>query len=157
MPETVEDLPKHQCINFRLPSGRLFEWEFKVGGHLRKFLPESKLTVNDSDLVLQAVLDGQGLAELPGYLICDSLRTGALVPCLSQHVPDDRGHYICYLSRQHLPSRMRVFIDFMTEKIRASNLQCVTVLSLFGSLIIAVARNRQCFGPRSALFCGRQG
>lgn len=133
LPATVEDLKKHQCINYRLASGRIFEWEFKVGGHLRKFLPEGKLTLNDGDLVLQAALDGQGLAQLPGYMICDSLRSGALVPCMAQHVPDDRGHYICYLSRQHLPSRMRVFIDFMTEKIRASSLQCRTDLELIAA------------------------
>ena len=40
--------------------------------------------------------------------------------CLAQHAPDDGGHYICFQSREHLPSRMRVFIDFMTAKIRAN-------------------------------------
>lgn len=40
----------------------------------------------------------------------------------AQHAPDDRGHYACYLSRQHLPARIRVFIDFMTEQIRALDL-----------------------------------
>ncbi|KAA0996107.1 LysR family transcriptional regulator, partial [Paraburkholderia panacisoli] len=38
----------------------------------------------------------------------------------------DRGHYICYLNRQHLPTRIRVFIDFMTEQIRALELNCLT-------------------------------
>ena len=66
------------------------------------------------------------MAQLAGYLICDSLRSGALVACLEQYAPDDRGHYICYLSRQHLPTRMRVFIDFMTTRIRAFDLQCLT-------------------------------
>jgi len=96
------------------------------GGPLRKFLPQANVTYNDPDLVLQAVLDGHGIAQTAAYLTCASLKTGALVPCLAQHAPDDCGHYICYLSRQHLPSRMRVFIDFMTAKIRASNLQCLT-------------------------------
>lgn len=128
LPATVEDLANHECINFRFSSGRIFEWEFKVGGQARKFVPPAKLTYNDADLVLQAVLDGHGIAQLPGYLACESLRAGALVPCLAQHAPDDSGHYICYLSRQHLPARMRVFIDFMTLKIRASDLDCLTDL-----------------------------
>ncbi|CAA2109457.1 LysR family transcriptional regulator [Variovorax paradoxus] len=128
LPATVDDLLHHQCINFRTASGRVSEWEFKVDGQQRKLLPPSKLTYNDADLVLQAVLDGHGIAQMAGYLICDPLRDGALVPCLAQHVPDDHGHYICYLSRQHLPTRMRVFIDFMTTKIRAADLQCLTDL-----------------------------
>lgn len=125
LPDTVEDLARHECINFRLSSGRIFEWEFKVDGQLRKYLPPARVTYNDADLVLQAVLAGRGIAQMAGYLICDSLRSGALVPCMAGYAPDDRGHYICYLSRQHLPTRMRVFIDFMTAKIRAADLQCL--------------------------------
>ncbi|KWT94139.1 MULTISPECIES: LysR family transcriptional regulator [unclassified Variovorax] len=126
LPDTVEDLALHQCINFRTASGRVVDWEFKVDGQACKIQPQARLTYNDPDLVLQAVLDGQGIAQMSGYLICDALRSGALVPCLVRYAPDDRGHYICYLSRQHLPSRMRVFIDFMTTRIRASDLQCLT-------------------------------
>ena len=126
LPQTVEELLHHQCINYRSSSGRIFEWEFKVDGQLRRFLPQAKVSYNDPDLVLQAVLDGHGVAQVAGYLACDSLRSGAIVSCLAQHAPEDCGHYICYLSRQHLPSRMRVFIDFMTTKIRASDLQCLT-------------------------------
>ena len=126
LPDTVEDLAHHRCINFRCASGRIAEWEFKVGGQPRKFQPQARLTYNDPGPVLQAVLDGQGVAQMSGYLICDSLRAGKLVPCLVRYAPDDSGHYICYLSRQHLPSRMRVFIDFMTTRIRAADLQCLT-------------------------------
>ena len=129
-PATLDELASHPCINYRFASGRMFEWEFKVDGQLRKFLPQGNLTFNDADLVLQAVLDGQGIAQMPGYLVCDALQSGALVQILAQHAPDDRGHFICYLSRQQLPSRMRVFIDFMTTSIRALNLHSLSDLSL---------------------------
>lgn len=125
IPATVEDLAQHQCVNFRFASGRIFEWEFQVGDRTRKFLPQGTLTYNDADLVLQAVLDGEGIAQMPAYLASEGLRSGALVPCLSQYAPEDRGHYICYLSRQHLPTRMRAFIDFATAKIRSANLYAV--------------------------------
>jgi DNA-binding transcriptional LysR family regulator len=130
LPQTMEDLVNHQCINLRFSSGRICEWEFKVDGQARKLLPQAKVTYNDPSLVLQAVLDGQGIAQMSGYLVCDSLRSGELVACLAHQAPDDRGHYICYLSRQHMPSRMRVFIDFMTTRIRASDLQCLTNFSV---------------------------
>jgi DNA-binding transcriptional LysR family regulator len=130
LPGTIDDLVRHECINYRFSSGRVCEWEFKVDGLARKFLPQAKLSYNDPDLVLQAVLDGHGIAQMAGYLICDALRSGALVACLVPHAPEDRGHYICYLSRQHLPSRMRVFIDFMTARIRAADLQCLTDFGL---------------------------
>jgi DNA-binding transcriptional LysR family regulator len=129
LPSTLEDLGQHDCINFRFSSGRVFEWEFKVDGHVRKYLPTARLTFNDADLVLTAVLDGRGIAQMPGYQICDYIARNELVMALRRHVPDDRGHYICYLCRQHLPSRIRVFVDFMTEQIRALDLNYLSAFN----------------------------
>src|SRR5690606_31386693 len=55
LPATLEELTDHPCINFRPASGRVVDWEFKVAGEARKFVPPASLTYNDSDLVLQAV------------------------------------------------------------------------------------------------------
>lgn len=124
LPESVEELALHDCVSFRLPSGRIDEWEFKEQGGVRKFEPPPRLTFNDAELVLQAVLKGKGIAQLPGYQVCGPLRQGLLLSCMPRHAPDDRGHYVCYQSRQHLPSRIRVFVDHMTAAIRALDLQC---------------------------------
>lgn len=129
LPRSVEELADHRCINLRHASGRICEWEFKVGGRPRKFSPQAMTSFNDAELVLQAVLDGQGLAQLPGYQIFEFVQRGALVPCLAQYAPDDRGHYICYPSRRHLPSRVRVFIDYMTAHTRALDVQSLTSFS----------------------------
>jgi len=124
LPSTLEDLAQHDCINLRF-NGRVFEWDFKVDGHMRKYLPTARLTFNDPDLVLQAVVEGRGIAQMPGYQICDYIARNELVMAFRRYVPDDRGHYICYLCRQNLPSRIRVFVDFMTEAIRALNPLCL--------------------------------
>jgi DNA-binding transcriptional LysR family regulator len=126
MPESVAALAQHRCINLLLASGRVCEWEFKVAGIEQKFLPQASSSYNDADLVLQAVLEGEGLAQLAGYQIADHLRAGRLVACLPSCAPNDRGHYVCYLSRHHLPRRIRVFIDYMTQHIRALDLHCIT-------------------------------
>jgi DNA-binding transcriptional LysR family regulator len=130
LPRTVEELDEHRCINFWTVSGRIVEWEFKVSGVSRKVVPKALHTFNDADLVLQAVLDGHGVAQLAAYQVSGLLRGGRLQACLAQHAPDDRGHYACYLSRKHLPARIRVFIDYMTEHIRALDLQCPTQVPL---------------------------
>jgi len=119
LPRGVEDLSHHRCINYRLASGRLSDWEFKVDGKARKLTPKGKSSFNDADLVLRAVLDGQGLAQLAGYQVSDLVRTGQLLTCLERHAPDDRGHFLCYLSRAQLPARVRVYIDYMTIHARA--------------------------------------
>jgi DNA-binding transcriptional LysR family regulator len=125
LPNSLEELGQHECINFRFANGRVCEWEFKVDGHVRKYLPTARRTFNDADLVLNAVLQGRGIAQMAGYLVADLIARNELVMALRRYMPDDRGHYICYLSRQHLPSRIRVFVDFMTDEIRALNLLCL--------------------------------
>jgi DNA-binding transcriptional LysR family regulator len=128
MPREIDGLADYRCINFRLASGRVREWEFKVGGLTHRRLPVARHTYNDPDLVLQAVLDGQGIAQMPAYQVCDLLGDGRLVSCLSQYAPDDGGHYICYLSRKHLPARIRVFVDYMIEHMRRLDLDCLTTM-----------------------------
>ncbi|SAK66934.1 LysR family transcriptional regulator [Caballeronia ptereochthonis] len=126
LPRHVDDLDRHRCIGFRTSAGRIADWEFKVDGLPQKRSPATRQIFNDIDLMLQAVLGGQGIAQLPAYMVCDPLKAGRLVMCLAQHAPDDGGHYLCYLSRKHLPARVRVFVDYMTEHTRALDLHCLT-------------------------------
>jgi len=119
LPQTLEELGDHHCVGYRLSSGRIADWEFKVAGSPRKITPKGKSSFNDADLVLRAVLDGRGIAQLAGHQVSDLLQSGELTTCLTQYAPDDRGHYLCYLSRQHLPARARVYIDYMTSHARA--------------------------------------
>lgn len=125
LPRTLPELQQHRGIHLRLPSGRVSEWEFKVDGRPQRAMPPGVSIFNDDELVLQAAMAGQGLAQLAAYQACAPLRDGNLITCLDAYAPDDRGHYICYLSRQQLPLRIRVFIDYMTQQIRESYAQSV--------------------------------
>ena len=129
LPRRVDELAGHRCINYRTATGRIREWEFKIDGYAKRHLPTAQHTFNDLDLILQAVLHGQGIAQLPAYLVCELVKSRKLTVCLAQHAPDDGGHYLCYLSRKQLPARIRVFIDHVTEQARSLDLQCLTTLA----------------------------
>jgi DNA-binding transcriptional LysR family regulator len=120
--DTIEALSSDACIGRRLPGGRLQRWDFRVDGQDVNLQPPAEVVFNDADLVLQAVIDGLGIAQLPSYQVSDALRAGAVVTCLDRYAPHDRGHYLCYLSRRQLPKRIRAFIDFSTQRIRALDL-----------------------------------
>lgn len=119
LPRSVTELGEHQCISYRLASGRIADWEFEVEGKPRKFTPKGKSSFNDTELTLRAALDGRGLAQLASYYVSELVRSGQLMTCLSAYAPAERGHYLCYLSREHLPARARVYIDYMTTHTRA--------------------------------------
>lgn len=122
LPSSLDELRAHACINRRQANGRLQPWEFRQQGRALSLQPQGDIVVNDDELALRAVLDGQGLAQLPAYQVCDALRAGTLVACLEPFAPTDRGHYLCYLSRCQQPKRIRVFIDFISQRVRALDL-----------------------------------
>ena len=126
LPASVGELAAHACIGRRLPGGRLQRWDFRVDGDAVSPQPATALVFNDGDLVLQAVVDGLGIAQLPSYQACEALRAGTVVTCLDRYAPHDRGHYLCYLSRRQLPRRIRAFIDFSTQRVRALDLDVVS-------------------------------
>ncbi|HYG07930.1 MAG TPA: LysR substrate-binding domain-containing protein [Stenotrophomonas sp.] len=126
LPQTLDELRHHACIGQRAPGGRLQRWDFRVDGKPSSLQPAAALVFNDADLAMQAVLRGEGLAQLPNYQAREALRAGLAVTCLDRYAPDDRGHYLCYLSRRQLPKRIRAFIDFITTEVRALDLDVVT-------------------------------
>ncbi|HJU40132.1 MAG TPA: LysR substrate-binding domain-containing protein [Tahibacter sp.] len=130
LPATPEAIADHACINQRLHGGRVRPWELRIDGRACRIAPPAGLTLNCPELALDAALAGDGLAQLPAYLACAALRDGALVACLEPFAPDDGGHYVCYLSRQQLPKRIRAFVDCMTTQVRALDLDCTPVASL---------------------------
>jgi len=65
LPATPDALAQHDGINQRLSTGGLQPWEFQMKGRTVSQLPASRLTFNDAGLVLRAVLDGRGIAQMP--------------------------------------------------------------------------------------------
>ncbi len=122
VPRTLDDLRRHRCISLRAASGRVRDWEFQVDGKPRAHRVPAFQIFNDLDLALQAALRGQSIAQLPVYLARDALRSGKLTACLSHYAPEETSHYLCYLSRKHLPARIRVFVDHVVEEIRMQDL-----------------------------------
>ena len=124
LPSEIEQLGSYPSISRRSTGGRIQAWDLRVGGKLVSIVPKAGIVYNDDELVLQAVLDGYGLAQLPAFQACDLIAEGRLVACLAQYAPDDGGHYVCYLSRRQLPKRVRVFIDYITARVRSLDLAC---------------------------------
>ncbi len=75
------------------------------------------LHVDDDEALSQAVLGGLGLGLLPTFIIGKDLQHGRLQAVLSEYIKVDRHVYAMYLPTRHLPSKVRVFIDFLVDYI----------------------------------------
>ena len=96
-PERPEDLTDHSCINLRLPTlGGLYAWEFEKGGRDVRVWVEGQLVFNTVTLILEAVLDGFGIAYLPQDQVQVGLDDGRLARVLDDWCPPFSGYHLYY-------------------------------------------------------------
>ncbi|MDM0071045.1 LysR family transcriptional regulator [Variovorax sp. J31P207] len=122
VPSSIDDLSNHRCSCFRHPtSGKVMPWEFKRGQEIvsRAFAPA--LCTNDVDLEALAVVAGQAVGQLVGATAAPLVRSGQLVPLLTEHVADHLGLYVYYGSRVAQPARVRAFIDLAAERLTGND------------------------------------
>lgn len=119
LPRFPDELAVHRTLGLRATHGGAACWEFLVDGKVRQADPQAGLVFNDAELVLQSALDGDGIAQLPEYLVESSLRTGQLVACLARFAPDEKGHFLSFLGGRQMPARVRTFVDYMVGQFEA--------------------------------------
>jgi DNA-binding transcriptional LysR family regulator len=115
-PVTPHDLSTLPCIRFRFTSGNYYRWEFERGGMDIAIEVDGPLTLNDQDLMLQAALDGVGLAYVFEAQATNLIKQKKLVRVLADWCPAYPGFFLYYPSRRQLPSALRAFIDFTRGK-----------------------------------------
>jgi DNA-binding transcriptional LysR family regulator len=114
-PVTPHDLSGLPCIRFRFAGGSFYRWEFERGGVELAFEVDGPLTLNDQDLMLQAALDGVGLAYVFEAQAAELIKQKKLVRVLADWCPAYPGFFLYYPSRRQLPAVLRAFIDFARQ------------------------------------------
>jgi DNA-binding transcriptional LysR family regulator len=79
---------------------------------------EPVLWVNHSDTLMRATLDGAGITSVALDLVAPYLMRGELVRVLSPWIAGRLTLYAALPSRQFLPERSRVFLDYLIEQTR---------------------------------------
>ena len=116
IPQTPADLVAHNCLDYTR-SGEPGRWRF-TGPEGEIAVPvNGPLHVDDDEALSQAVLGGLGVGLLPTFIIGQALQNGRLQAVLSEYIPVERHVYAMYLPTRHLPSKVRVFIDFLVAHI----------------------------------------
>jgi DNA-binding transcriptional LysR family regulator len=111
-PQTPHDLTGQSCINLRLPTyGGVYAWEFARDGRELRVRVEGQLTFNSGDQILQAALDGFGLAYLPAGQVQPFIDRGALAQLLADWTPAYPGYHLYYPSRRQQTPAFAVVVE----------------------------------------------
>lgn len=115
-PEHPEDLTQHALVDF---SRREITstWNFVDANNQRISVPVSpRVICNSAETEEAMAIAGIGITSLPGFACQNALGSGALMPILEAYELPPIGIYAIYPSRSNLPKKVRVFVDFLTEK-----------------------------------------
>jgi DNA-binding transcriptional LysR family regulator len=111
-PKSLADLDGHLC----LPPHNNDTWKLEGPEGTVSFRPAGPLKTNSSEVIREAVIGGAGIALRSTWDIGHELETGKLVQVLPAYEGTRNiGIYALYASRQFLPAKIRVFIDFLVE------------------------------------------
>ncbi len=113
-PQTITELLKHNCIRQRYSvGGRLFEWKFEDRGQMLHIDVQGRYIFDEMRSVLDAAVQGQGIAFILEDFAKQALADGMLRQILQQHWALDGAFHLYYPHREHMPGKLRAFVDFM--------------------------------------------
>jgi DNA-binding transcriptional LysR family regulator len=118
-PRAPQELTDHDCINLRLPARRgIYAWEFERNGRELKVRVDGQLIFNTAALILNAALDGFGLAYLTEQQVQKHLDNGELVRVLANWCPPFAGYHLYYPSRRQPSAAFAVLVEALRYRPR---------------------------------------
>ena len=109
-PASPRDVLSHQCIRFRHRGESVYKWELDKGDESLTISVHGSLLLDDVDLVIQAALEGAGLAWVTEDRIAEHLESGALIRVLEDWCPAFPGFFLYYPTRKQQPAALRALI-----------------------------------------------
>ncbi|SES46990.1 LysR family transcriptional regulator [Rhizobium sp. NFR03] len=117
MPMTPQELTGHRCINLRLPSyGGFYAWEFEKDGHQLHVRVEGQVAVNGVPQLVNAALDGYGLAYVHEDVVAHHLQSGSLVQALDDWCPSFPGYHLYYPSKRHPSPAFTMLVEALRHR-----------------------------------------
>jgi DNA-binding transcriptional LysR family regulator len=117
-PETPGDLCNHDCITVD-ETGVPRSWKFAKDGAEIATPIRTRLTVNTSEAAVAAAISGAGIARVMSYKMEPARRTGDLVIVLDDFEKEPLPVHIVYTERKPMPLKLRVFLNWLTPRLKA--------------------------------------
>lgn len=117
MPGKRTDLVTHDCLVYPGLTPQIKTTDEHERQHLLKM--RTPIQANSSLVLLKSVLENQGVAYLPTYLIGDHIQKDELTPLLLDGIITYETHalYALYFPSKYSNPKVRSFIDFLVEQL----------------------------------------
>ena len=114
-PDRLDDLKSHNCI-----IGSSSSWRFRHGGQHETIRPRGNLKCNSGASVLDALLAGAGIGQLPLFYVAPHLESGELVELFADLRPEPEPIWAVYPQARHLQPKVHLLVDQIRAELQAS-------------------------------------
>ena len=117
-PDSAASLKQHRCLHYGYQESGT---QWRLSG------PEGDISVpvncamwsNNGEVLAAASSAHQGIALLPEFIVADALQQGRLRRIMPDYAPQSLTLCALYPRHRHLSSRLRLFADFLEQKVAA--------------------------------------
>ncbi len=115
-PQSPGELLQHDCLHYNIISERE-EWTFAGTEGDESLMIKGVFCSNNGEVLAEAAMQGLGITVLPDFIVEEALSDGRLVRILEDHERSPLTLFVLYPSRQHVPAKTRLFIDYMLDQL----------------------------------------
>jgi len=119
-PQHPDELRHHNCLTYSYaPSGNT--WTFLDDGNEIPVQVKGQLRANNGDMNRLAAINGLGIITLPTFMVCEELRSGSLVPILTDYQLPSLSVYAVYQPGARRAARIKAMIEYLWESLGRGN------------------------------------
>ncbi|MGB0852809.1 MAG: LysR family transcriptional regulator [Pikeienuella sp.] len=120
VPQTIEDLKRHNCLLLRYPRSPEWFWTLATSEGSKRVDVAGSYDSDDGDVLTGWALAGRGIANKPRFDVAPYLQSGDLIEILPETPPEPAMFGCLYPHRRLQDNKVRLFIDFMMARCRAT-------------------------------------
>jgi DNA-binding transcriptional LysR family regulator len=114
-PQTPQDLGSHRCLAYGHMAA-VHRWQLLQGTRAVAVQITSTLCSNNGEVLRTAALAGNGIVNLPTFIVGPDIAAKKLVVVLPDNPPTELGIFALYAPNRYLAAKTRVFIDFLVAR-----------------------------------------
>jgi len=115
-PARIDDLRQHACLRIRRVDGSIAPWSFVDGNKTVEAVVAGPFIANELPALLNAAVEGVGLAQVPEPLAAAAMGAGRLVRVLEPFATTAPGLFLYYPGHRQTLPKLRAFIDHVKSR-----------------------------------------
>ncbi|KFZ38780.1 LysR family transcriptional regulator [Shewanella mangrovi] len=128
-PQSPAQLIQHNCLHYSNFAHGFWQFNAPDGTPIHADI-QGNLSVNESSILLDAVLNDAGIAMLPILDAAPYIAKGQLTALMTEYQPQPLGIYGIYRSRLHQPLALKLLLEALKTAIHSANQQALASIGV---------------------------